>query len=51
MTSSLRHQTVTLDDGIDDVTMTSLFNSDVIDDVKMTSLRYDDVIYDAIGIH
>ena len=33
MTSSPRHQTVTLDDDIDDVAMTSLFHSDVIDDV------------------
>ena len=37
MTSSPRHQTVTLDDGIDDVAMTSLFHSDVIDDVIRTS--------------
>ena len=37
MTSSPRHQTVTLDDGIDDVAMTSLFHSDVIDDVIRTN--------------
>mgnify|MGYP005675607735 CR=1 FL=1 len=37
MTSSPRHQTVTLDDGIDDVAMTSLLHSDVIDDFIRTN--------------
>ena len=37
MTSSPHHQTVTLDDGINDVAMTSLFHSDVIDDVIRTN--------------
>ena len=37
MMSSPHHQTVTLDDGIDDVAMAPLFHSDVIDDVIRTS--------------
>ena len=37
MTSSSRHQTVTLDDGINDVAMTSSFHSAVIDDVIRTN--------------
>ena len=37
MTSSPRHQTVTLDDGIDDVAMTSLCHGDVTDDVIRTN--------------
>ena len=37
MASSPRHQTVTLDGGIDDVAMTSSFHSDVIDDVIRTN--------------
>ena len=37
MASSSRHQTVTLDDGIDDVAMMSLLHSDIIDDVTRTN--------------